>query len=502
MQRLSVVALLGDWSAGPGHLYERLAAQIAALVDSGQLPAGTPLPAERALAARLAVARGTVVTAYEILRAAERVETRRGSGTWVRGRPRGAAVPEAEGVSLRTATLRRTGEAIDLSTATLPATPAVQEAGAAFLASDACAALLRHNGYDPAGLAELRETIGRGVSWPAPVSPQSVLITTGDQQALSLLAEVLLMPGDQVLVEAPTNPGMLDVLRSRGVALRWIPPVATAEGISEFERAMATRMVRAAYLMPTLGPHGLIADPITRRRIARAAAAASTIVIDDRSRACLAFADDTKPLAAYSPAPVVTVDSMSKRHWGGLRVGWLVAEPDIVAKLVRVKTRVDLGSSLISQAIAGELLRHHDGALAERRSWLEDRAGETASLLRELSPDWAFPPVRGGLSIWLGLPEGYSPAAFTEVAARFGVTVTSGEVYAPDGPPARHINMVYARPPGELREGVQRLARAWDWYKNHTGHDPAAGAARELLPFAGRRGQGSGAVETCVAATL
>src|SRR3954465_7795965 len=145
---------LGDGSARPGPLYVRLAAAIREAIDRGDIPPGSSLPPERSLAGRLAIGRSTVVAAYPRLREDELVETRQGSGTWVRGAARHPS-EESPRESLRVAALRDAPTLIDLATAALPAHDVLRRLLGG-LADEETAAILDTPGYLPAGLPALR----------------------------------------------------------------------------------------------------------------------------------------------------------------------------------------------------------------------------------------------------------------------------------------------------------------------------------------------------------
>lgn len=191
-----------------GPLYRRLAAAIAAAVESGELARGTMLPPERAMAHRLAVGRSTVVAAYELLRQDSVVQSRQGSGTCVAGSPPHDPVPGAAD-ALASAALGPPSEVIDLATAALPAPPALRSVIDSLRADDID--VLDSSGYSPAGLPTLRANLARYLTARGlPTEPDQLLITTGDQQALWLLCTYLLGDGGEVVVEDPTTGAPLD----------------------------------------------------------------------------------------------------------------------------------------------------------------------------------------------------------------------------------------------------------------------------------------------------
>jgi DNA-binding transcriptional MocR family regulator len=458
---------LGDWSARPGPLYARLAAAIGAAVDRGDIPAGTALPPERALATRLAIGRSTVVHAYSLLRERGLVESRQGSGSWVAGANRAAGV-EPPREALPAAALRDPTALVDLATAALPAHRRFRELVAALGQDDEeTAAALDTPGYQPAGLPALRTALAdhltaRGL----PTMADQVLVTTGDQQALSLVAGQTLTDRDTAVVEDPTGPGILDVLHGLPVTVRGARPVTTAA--EDLPRAVDRFRPGLVYLMPTLGPLGRVLDVDGRGRLARALAERDVVVVDDVSHSGLTFDPAPPPLAAYAEsANLVTIGSLSKLHWGGLRLGWVRGPAPLVAALARAKARADLGTPVLDQLVATRLLAVEEEVRAERVAALRQQLTHATTVLAAELPELAWTPPEGGLNLWLRLPAG-TATAFSEVATRHGVAVVPGAVLSPRGAADDHVRLVYARPPAVFDEGVRRLAAAWEAYRHAT----------------------------------
>jgi DNA-binding transcriptional MocR family regulator len=364
------------------------------------------------------------------------------------------------------AALRDATALVDLATAALPAHARMRHLLGA-LASAQTATVLDTPGYLPSGLPALRQAVAtrlaaRGLA----TDPDQVLVTTGDQQALSLLCAHALHPGDTAVVESPTSPGILDVLYSMPVAVFGARPVAveSADLIREVDR----REARLAYLMPTLGPSGRILQHAARAQLARALAGRSTLIVDDTSQAELSFGPVPAPLAAFTDAPnLITTGSLTKLHWGGLRLGWIRGPAPLIAALTRAKARADLGTPVLDQILAVQLLQEEDDIRADRITELRACLAHATSMLRRHLPELTFEPPAGGLSMWLRLPEG-TATAFAEVATRLGVAVVPGALLSHQGSADDHIRLVYTRPPEVFDEGVHRLAVAWHHYRRTT----------------------------------
>jgi DNA-binding transcriptional MocR family regulator len=164
------------------------------------------------------------------------------------------------------------------------------------------------------------------------------------------------------------------------------------------------------------------------------------------------------PLAAFDPgSTVVTVGSMSKSAWGGLRIGWIRASPRMVRELAAVRADVDMASPVLDQLLALELLGVWDDVLASRRALLRPRRDALLAALARWAPAWEARRPRGGLSAWVRLP---APVAtrLSAAAAREGVLVTPGPSFSVDGTFEHHVRLPFTLPPDDLDRAVRTLA--------------------------------------------
>lgn len=465
---MDVIDALGDWSERPGPMYRRLADAMAEAVARGDLVVGTALPAERALAASLVIARSTVVAAYDVLREQGLIESRQGSGTWIAGADRKGQANTKAPDSLRAAAYRDGGQAIDLATAALPAAPAVR-ASLREVADAPDEALFDSAGYHRLGLLRLREAIARQYrDAGVPTTSEEILVTTGTQQAISLLAEHFLGSGDVAVVEEPTPPGALDVLRALPVTIRTAPAVTGPDGPDAVITQVRRGSARLLYLNPTLGLTGNVLAEHDRRRLMRELAASDIVVVGDESQRDLCFDEPPRPMVGASvrgPATFVAIGSLSKLYWGGLRIGWIRAPEPVIARLARTKARADLGTPVISQLVAERLLGSYAETRRERIGWLEERLDGALELMREHLPEFEVGRPAGGLNLWVRMPWGLS-GAFSELATRFGVSIVPGSLLSHLGGVDDRLRIVFAREPEEFAEGVRRLAQAWDAFSS------------------------------------
>lgn len=460
----SIVDALGDWAVGPAPLYRQLARAIAGAIERGTLERGHRLPAERALAHELAVARGTAVAAYDELVADGLVERLQGSGTYVAGPGALALPPGREGTALVHRLVDRSAGAsdvIDLSISVL------SDAGGlpnVHLDSADLARVIPETGYSPWGLPGLRGAIADHVTeWGLPTRPGHVVVTTGAQQAISAAAACWVRPGDTVVVDDPTYPGAIVAFLQAGARLVGV-------GVDRFGmrvdglRAALTERPALVYLQSTLhSPTGAVLSAARRQQIAALIEAARVPLVEDMALADLAWAPGPPPVASWCPtASVAVVGSLSKTLWGGLRLGFVRAPESVALRFARVKATHDLGSSAVSQLLAERLLARarRDGLLARRRVELRARYDALAERLARDLPSWSWPEPSGGLSVWVRLPTS-DAEAFAQVALRQGVAVATAAALSATGAHADRIRLSFSEPAEVLDEGVRRLAEAW-----------------------------------------
>lgn len=456
--RISARALalaLGGWRTREP-AYEALADGIRLLCLDNRLAPRTALPAERELAASLHLSRSTVAAAYRSLRETGHIASVRGSGSVtlpLQRRDPGRAYA-VDGM-------------IDLQQASPPAWPGLAGVMSAVAANSA--ALVSRVGYDVLGSIELRTAIAahyerRGV----PTSPAEVLVTTGAQSAIHLVASVLLGRGDRVLIETPTYPHAVDALRRAGARLVGVP-VTTEDGwdLDRAEQAFARTLPTMAYLMPDFqNPTGRSMDERERETFARASERAGTILVLDETTADLDIDRGALPpgFAGADPSGLVRIGSLGKTVWGGLRVGWIRAEGELIRRFVAARPAHDLGTPEFEQAVAAALFTDFASIVAQRSALL--RAGRDAltSALRDRLPSWRIPSAPGGVSLWIELDSPLSSALVMDVRTR-GVLLSAGPRFSVDGGHDRHLRVPFTAPPDDVVRAAELLADSWSHVK-------------------------------------
>src|SRR4051794_3225849 len=447
--------ILGAWrSSGPA--YASLARALRLLVLDGRLPLRTRLPGERELAEALGVSRTTATAAYAALREEGFLASRRGSGSWTQLPADAGAAPLA-GPS---------GEdVIDLSCAACAAPEGALHS--ALVA--ASAELPRHlpgPGYDAAGLPSLRHALAehfsrRGV----PTVPEQIFVTAGALHAFTLLLRVLAGPGDRVLTEHPTYAAALDAVRAAGARPVPVPLLSGGWDLDMLEATLRQAAPRLAYVIPDhQNPTGLTMSEDERARLLALTRASRTPLVVDETIAGLELEGQPPelPVAALDPdgETAITIGSMSKTYWAGMRIGWIRANPALVRRLAAARAALDICSPVLEQLVAVELLARADEVLERQRAAARARRDAFAAALRAQLPDWNVAAPAGGLSLWVELDAPRS-TALAAIADRYGLRLAPGPRFGVDGAFERFLRLPFSLPETVLEDAASRLAVAW-----------------------------------------
>jgi DNA-binding transcriptional MocR family regulator len=464
-----LVRFLGDWTRNEGTLHGQLAAQIRHLIGTGALPSGTRLPSERSLAVALNISRNTVSKSLDELRGDGLVSSRQGDGTYVsaarrRALPRGDerlqsfVSPNGDG--------RNDLTHVDLRSGALPGLP--MAAGEVNLLDGArMRDLIASHGYLPSGLPEFRDSVAAYYSdLGLPTEPGQILVTSGAQQALRLAASAFVRPGDNVVIEDPSFRGAIESLKSIGAHLVGVASGMDGIDVDALASAVAKTNPSLIVVQSTVhNPTGSVMDTFRRSRVASIAARYSVPVIDDATLADTIIDGERRPLPlAAGGETIVTVGSMSKSFWGGLRVGWLRAAPELIDELASVKGGEDLGTSLLAQLLASQLLPQIERARDERHAVLSESRRLAMDAIVTLIPDWMPLNPTGGASMWIRLPFG-SATAFAQRAERDGVLLLPGSTFSSADGLDDHLRIAYPNTPEYTLRGIERLAATWRAYE-------------------------------------
>lgn len=459
-----------------GPLHRQLSEGIRELIDLGELPPDALLPSERNLADALTMSRTTVVTAYRSLCAEGRLVRRQGSGTRVcsphlqGGHRETVSSPLLSGDHSSSAFLSPRLGTIDFSTAALPCLPLVSEVAAGLTRTDYLALGAEHHGYHPRGLPALRESLARAYSRSGvPTTAEQILVTSGAQQALELITHGCLAPGDGVVSETPTYRGALEAFRLAHARIRSVPADDHGMVVELLEQLIAERPPRLVYVQSTVqNPTGSVLADGRRHKLARLAERHQVIVVDDTALSgTLLEGEQPVPLAGLTDSErLLTIGSMSKLYWGGLRIGWIRGPGEVIERLARHKVRADLASPVLDQAIAVSLLPKIVDIAADRAYRLRPRLDHLCRLLTDQLPQWRWRIPDGGSALWVELPD-TDAQVFAQVALRHGVEIVPGSATDPSGDHDTFIRLPYTFPVQVLTETVARLRRAWIELRRH-----------------------------------
>ena len=451
----SLKKLLEPWS-GRGAAYQHLARALRQSILGGLVPLTARLPAERDLATALGISRTTVSAAYTVLRDEGFVLSRRGAHS-VTALPVGNPVPLPLPYELESAIL------LDLAYATLPAPAGVMHR-AYEGALTALTAYLPTHGYALLGLPVLREAIAeRYAKRGLPTAPEQIIVTFGAQHAFSLLIRALTTPGERVLVDQPTYLHALDALRQ--ASCRLVPVALTDEGwdMDALRATLRQTAPRLAYLIPDFhNPTGRCMPEHQRAEVAEAAFENRTVVVIDETLVDLALDVGVPlPFALYArPDQIVSVGSLSKSFWSGLRIGWIRAPKDLIPRIAAARIAVDLGTPILEQLVGVALLADAESTLALRRDVLRRQRAVLTAALSTYLPDWCYHPPEGGLSLWVTLPAPVG-SALAATSERFGVRVAAGSRFGAEGLLEHHLRIPFTLPEHDLSEAIRRLAQAY-----------------------------------------
>lgn len=446
----TLASSLGGWRTREP-AYEALADGIRLLCLDNRIAPRTALPAERELSGALGLSRSTVAAAYRSLRETRHITSVRGSGSITLPLDRGdtGGVSWVEG-------------AIDLQQASPPAWPGLS--GVLSEVALSASSIISRSGYDILGRRELREAVAaRYRSRGIPTTGEEVLVTTGAQSAIHLLASVLLSRGDRVLIETPTYPHAADALRRAGARLIGVP-VTTSGGwdLDRADQAFARALPVLAYLMPDFqNPTGRSMTEDERAVFHDAALRAGTLLVLDETTADLDI--DRGPRAPGfedETGAVIRIGSLGKTVWGGLRVGWIRADADVIRRLVAARPAHDLGTPEFEQSVATATLGSFSAVVAQRSDLLRAGRDAAAGALTDLLPQWQVPRVDGGVSLWVGLDAPLSSALVMDARSR-GLLLSAGSRFAVDGGHDRHLRIPFTSSPDELVRAIGILADAW-----------------------------------------
>ncbi|MAU01232.1 MAG: GntR family transcriptional regulator [Anaerolineaceae bacterium] len=465
-------------------LYEQVQDYLRTHIVAGQLAPETRLPATRKLAKELGVSRITIQNAYANLESEGLIANREGSGAYV--------LPP---VQMQTAVTDSSShqwplwqQALSDTTAkqlttSLPSHPDTisftgvgdprhfplkdfQKSLNAVLKNEGSAVL--EYGEMGAGYGPLRETVAHILaSQGIQTYAQNVLITTGSQQALALICQVLLKPGDVVLVEKPTYNFALNLFRTLGLEIVGVPIDEDGLIVEQLEPLLQQHHPKLLYTIPNFqNPSGVCLAGARRRQLIALAERYNLPILEDDFVGDLRYNGRSQPaIKALDPmGQVIYVGTFSKMLMPGLRLGYVVADGPLFGRLVQLKQVTDLNSSPLIQHVVNDYIsvgRYQSHLRRSIRRYRQRRDAMLDAIKQYLPPEVTVIPPQGGLFVWLRLPPLLSALALRPLAAQAGVAYAPGSWFFPEpeeGEPYVRLNFA-VQTPDRIAEGIRRLGR-------------------------------------------
>jgi 2-aminoadipate transaminase len=504
-------------------LYQQISEQLRHQIAQGLLADGNLLPPERSLAAMLGVNRSTIVSAYGELAAQGLVEPHVGRGTRVRCPPEltqqeislralpwpELLLPYADSVSsrvLRDIVALCSRKDIISMAAGIPNPDYYPHAEFAALFQEILAEQGGHAlDHCPAeGHYPLRQALATRLTSQLPgrgkaVTPEEIMVLSGSQQGIYLMAGALLGPADLVITENPTFLGALSVFRAFGARIIGVPIDEQGMRVDLLEAIMERRRPRLIYTVPTFqNPAGVTLSLARRKHLLELARAYRVPVLeDDPYRDMYYEAEKAPPLSlkvldlAEGGNQVIYLSSFAKSIFPGMRVGWMAAPPEVIERTVAAKQLIDLHTtSLYQWTLAryierGQFDRH---MLLVREKYRQQRETMSAALDHYCADTLERNQPGGGFYYWCRIKSGESGLALLERAARYNVAFVPGSGLAVpttnDCDSHIRLNFAIARPE-VLEEGVRRLGAVLKVKKPRPARPPSdlASVHQDLKPL-------------------
>jgi 2-aminoadipate transaminase len=474
MVRYNAIGMVPEFQLDPRSdvpLYRQLYQQLRKHISSGSFRRGERLPATRELAGSLGVNRATVSAAYALLESDGLIDGHVGRGSFVRGDapaaplnweqmlppPAPEPAPPAPPGAISFTNSRPAEDLFPIS--------AFRESCLEVLAEPRLASILQlgsPHGYPPLRHALLDLARESGVAREG----DDLLVTSGCQQALDLLARVLIRPGDTALIEDPVYPGLRNLLAAAGARLAGVPVGPAGIDMEALERE--ARAVRPKLVVVTSNfqnPTGATVPAAHRAAILRLARELRFAVIENDIYGELRYRGEAVPSLKKldEGGETVLVRSFSKITFPGLRVGWLIGPKSLVARLAEAKKLADLHTDQLAQAVLLKFLA--TGRLAEHKARVLSAGAERlraviAACERSLPAGTEFTRPEGGMNLWVRLPAPLDAGALLDRAHREGAAYLPGSYFEVSRRAPEALRLSFAGlAPEAIRAGVAILGR-------------------------------------------
>ncbi len=302
--------------------------------------------------------------------------------------------------------------------------------------------------------------------------PGNISVTTGSQQALDIITQLFINPGDVILAESPSYVGALGVFAAQQADVRHVPmdengliPEALEQSILDLKAK--GHNLKFVYTVPNYhNPTGVTMSVERRQRVAQICEAHHLLIVEDNPYGLLGFDGRTFPaIQTFWPDGVVYLGSFSKIFAPGFRIGWAYAPAWIRKKIVLALESAILSPSMVGQMALHAYLRDYDwqGQVATYRSMYQSRRDAMVQAIAEYLPDSTWTVPDGGFYTWVKLPDGLNAKAMLPRAVAGLVAYTPGTAFYADDQGADFMRLSFCYPPeDEIREGVRRIATVVD----------------------------------------
>jgi len=460
-------------------IYKQIAAYIEQGISTGQFSPETMLPSERALAEELQVNRSTVVAAYEELQSMGIVERKKGSGTivstdiwglehrripnWGRYLERGSFIPNLPVVQ-RIRKETQENDLINMASGELSPSLFPNEQFQHILSEQPFTGYLGYD--DPQGNEELRCTIASHVNEYKNINTtsSSILITSGAQQALHLIVQCLLKPGDAVAIEDPSYCFSLPIFQTAGLKIFRLPVDSYGVNPEDLVQLHKKHRIRMVFLNPDYqNPTGKVLSIQRRQRILNISAEFGIPIIEDDPYSLTSFNGVINPSlkSMDDNGNVLYISSLSKIIASGLRIGWVIGPSKVIQRLADAKQQVDFGHSVFPQWVANEFLgsQYFDTHIQFLRKELEIRRDQLVQSLNQLlAGKVSFSIPDGGIHLWGKVEGPIDEQKLLEESIRKGIAFVPGNVL---GTEKGCLRFTYGKADTNLiHEGINRFSQA------------------------------------------
>lgn len=460
-------------------IYRQIAKYIEIGIEDGTFPHDQPLPSERALAIELQVNRSTIISAYDELEANGLIERKKGSGTvisqdiwgftkkripsWNRYIEAGSFLPNLPITQRIRKEIEETNlinlASGELSEDLFPVTY--------FRKIFTERTFQGRLGYDhPQGNIVLRETISNHVKQYREIDshPDCILITSGAQQALHLVVQCLLKPGDAVAMEDPSYSCGLPIFKSAGIKVHSLPVDKDGVNPDDILTLYKKHRIRMLFLNPAFqNPTGTTLNMNRRKKILEISSQYRIPIIEDDPYSLTAFSGEkiNSLKSLDTSGNVLYISSLSKIAASGLRIGWIIAPKPVIERLADVKQQIDFGHGTFSQWVAHEFLASNDfhtHITFLREQLLRRRDQLVISLGLHLKDEVCFAIPDGGIHLWCKINKDVKEKHLLEASIKNGVIFAPGSTL---GSNKGYVRFTFARENEEaIREGIRRFALA------------------------------------------